>query len=67
MERGNLNFNITYLLEFMRAENGCEDILDSIGRLTEGMGTFEMPLSYRRFLRSLRLRASGASKLFRLI
>ena len=36
---------ITYLLEFMRAEKGFEEIFSSIGRLTEGMGTLEIPLS----------------------
>jgi hypothetical protein len=35
----------TYLLEFMRAEKGFEEIFSSIGRLTEGMGTLEIPLS----------------------
>jgi hypothetical protein len=29
----------------MRAENGCDDIFDSIGLLTEGIGTLEIPLS----------------------
>lgn len=36
---------ITYLLEFMRAEKGFEEIFSSMGLLTEGMGTLEMPLS----------------------
>jgi hypothetical protein len=35
----------TYLLEFMRALKGCDEIFSSMGRLTEGMGTLEMPLS----------------------
>jgi hypothetical protein len=35
----------TYLLEFMRALKGCDEIFSSIGRLTEGIGTLEMPLS----------------------
>lgn len=33
------------LEEFMRAENGWLEILSSMGRLTEGMGTLEIPLS----------------------
>ena len=40
----NLNLN-TYLEEFMRAEKGWLEILSSMGRLTEGMGTLEIPLS----------------------
>ncbi len=35
----------TYLLEFMRAENGFDEIFSSIGLLTEGMGMLLMPLS----------------------
>ena len=35
----------SYLLEFILAENGREDMLSSIGRLTDGMGMLEMPLS----------------------
>jgi hypothetical protein len=46
----------TYLLEFIRAEKGSEEIFSSIGRFTEGIGTLEMPLSYKRFLSSLRFR-----------
>jgi hypothetical protein len=42
--RCNLNLN-TYLEEFMRAEKGWLEILSSMGRLTEGMGTLEIPLS----------------------
>jgi hypothetical protein len=44
LKRRNLKF-LTYLEEFMRAENGCDEIFSSMGRLTEAMGTFEMPLS----------------------
>jgi len=44
LKRRNLKF-VTYLEEFMRAENGCDEIFSSMGRLTEAMGTFEMPLS----------------------
>lgn len=44
-ERRERDANVTYLLEFMRAEKGFDEIFSSIGRLTEGMGTFEMPLS----------------------
>ena len=42
--RRNLKF-VTYLEEFMRAEKGCDEIFSSMGRLTEAMGTLEMPLS----------------------
>ena len=43
--KGKMAVSITYLLEFMRALKGCDEIFSSIGRLTDGMGTFEMPLS----------------------
>jgi len=49
----------TYLLEFILAEKGFEEIFSSIGRLTEGIGIFEMPLSYRRLWRTLLLFGSG--------
>ena len=35
----------SYLDEFILAEKGLEEMFSSMGRLTEGMGTFEMPLS----------------------
>ena len=35
-----------YLLEFILAEKGLEVIVSSIGRLTDGIGTFDIPLSY---------------------
>jgi len=35
----------TYLLEFMRALKGCDEIFSSIGLFTDGIGTFEIPLS----------------------
>jgi hypothetical protein len=44
----------------MRAENGFEEIFSSIGRLTDGIGTFEMPLSYKRFFKSFFFLKSGA-------
>lgn len=44
LQNGEFKF-ITYLLEFMRAEKGFEEIFSSMGLLTEGMGTLEMPLS----------------------
>ena len=35
----------SYLDEFILAEKGFEEMFSSMGRLTVGMGTFEMPLS----------------------
>lgn len=37
--------SLSYLLEFILAENGLDEIFSSIGLLTEGMGILEMPLS----------------------
>ena len=37
--------NFTYLLEFILAENGFDEMFSSIGRFTDGIGTLEMPLS----------------------
>lgn len=56
----------TYLFEFILAEKGRAEMLSSIGRLTEGMGMFEIPLSYNRRLRSFFLDLSG-TKLLRSI
>jgi hypothetical protein len=39
------NGGLTYLFGFILAEYGLEEMFSSIGLLTEGMGTFEMPLS----------------------
>ena len=55
-----------YLLEFMRAEKGLADMFSSIGRLTEGIGMFEMPLSYNLRFNSFFLARSG-TKLLRSI
>lgn len=41
----NLNFRDTYLLEFILAENGFDEIFSSIGRFTDGMGMLLIPLS----------------------
>ena len=49
----------TYLLVFILAWYGLAEMFYSISRLTDGIGTLEMPLSYRRFLRALFLAASG--------
>ena len=46
---------MTYLLEFILAEKGFVEMFSSIGRFTEGIGLFEMPLSYRRALSALLL------------
>ena len=35
----------TYLLEFILAEKGFDEMFSSIGLFTDGIGTFEMPLS----------------------
>lgn len=35
----------TYLLEFMRAEKGFDEILSSMGLFTDGIGMLLMPLS----------------------
>ena len=53
------NLNSTYFDEFILAENGFEEMFSSIGRLTEGMGTLEMPLSYSLRLSSDPLLGSG--------
>lgn len=53
-----MEFKNTYLLEFILAEKGCDEIFSSMGRFTEGIGTFEMPLSYNLFFRSWRLDGS---------
>lgn len=37
--------NFTYLLEFILAEKGFEEMFSSMGRLTDGIGMLEMPLS----------------------
>jgi len=55
-----------YLLEFILAEKGRADILSSMGRLTDGIGTFEMPLSYNLRFNSFLL-ALSATKLFKSI
>jgi len=47
------------LLEFILAEKGLEDMLSSIGRLTEGIGMLEIPLSYSLFFKSFFLDLSG--------
>jgi hypothetical protein len=57
---------MSYLLEFILAEKGLEDMLSSIGRLTDGMGMFEMPLSYSLLFKSFFFDLSG-TKLFRSI
>ena len=57
---------MSYLLEFILAENGLEDMLSSIGRLTDGMGIFEMPLSYSLLFKSFFFDLSG-TKLLRSI
>ena len=59
-------FNRTYLLEFILAEKGLVEMFSSMGRFTDGMGLFEMPLSYRRAFNALFLDQSG-TKLFRSI
>ena len=43
---GKLNGKCTYLLEFILAEKGLDEIFSSIGRLTDGIGMLDMPLSY---------------------
>lgn len=43
----------TYLLEFIFAEKGLVEMFSSIGLFTEGIGLFEMPLSYKRAFRAL--------------
>ena len=50
---------MSYLLEFILAEKGLEDMLSSIGRLTDGMGMFEMPLSYSLLFKSFFFDLSG--------
>ena len=45
LDSARVSLNGAYLLEFMRALKGCELILSSMGRLTEGMGTLLMPES----------------------
>jgi hypothetical protein len=50
---------VTYLLEFMRAEKGLEEIFSSMGLLTDGMGMLLMPLSYSRLRSMLLLFGSG--------
>lgn len=57
---------MSYLLEFILAEKGLEDMLSSIGRLTDGMGMLEMPLSYSLLFKSFFFDLSG-TKLFRSI
>ncbi len=52
-------FNRTYLLEFILAEKGLVEMFSSMGRFTEGIGLFEMPLSYRRAFNALFLPQSG--------
>ena len=59
-------FKFSYLLEFILAEKGLADMFSSIGRLTDGIGMFEMPLSYRRLFKSFFFDLSG-TKLFRSI
>jgi hypothetical protein len=57
---------MSYLLEFILAEKGLEDMLSSIGRLTDGIGMLEMPLSYSLLFKSFFFDLSG-TKLFRSI
>jgi len=57
---------MSYLLEFILAEKGLEDMLSSIGRLTDGIGMFEMPLSYSLLFKSFFFDLSG-TKLLRSI
>ena len=57
---------MSYLLEFILAEKGREDMLSSIGRLTDGIGMLEMPLSYSLLFKSFFFDLSG-TKLFRSI
>ena len=51
---------------FIYAEKGLVEMFSSMGRFTDGMGLFEMPLSYRRALSALFLDQSGW-KLFKSI
>jgi len=51
--------DVTYLEEFIRAEKGLDEMLSSMGLLTEGMGMCEMPESYRRRCNSLAFLMSG--------
>jgi len=54
------------LFEFILAEKGLEEIFSSIGRLTEGMGMFDIPLSYSLLFKSIFFYLSG-TKLFKSI
>jgi hypothetical protein len=36
---------MTYFVEFILAEKGLEAIFSSIGRMTDGIGTFDIPES----------------------
>ena len=56
----------TYLLEFILAEKGLDEMFSSIGLLTEGIGMLEMPLSYSLRYKSILLFWSGM-KLFKSI
>jgi hypothetical protein len=58
--------SISYLFEFILAEKGLEEMFSSMGRFTEGIGMFEMPLSYSRFFNSFFFDLSG-TKLLRSI
>jgi hypothetical protein len=49
----------TYLLGFILAEYGLDEMFSSIGLLTEGIGMFEIPLSYSLFLRSFLFEGSA--------
>ena len=61
-----LIFKVSYLFEFILAEKGLADMFSSIGRLTDGIGMLEMPLSYSRLFKSFFLDLSG-TKLFKSI
>ena len=63
---GKLNGKCTYLLEFILAEKGLDEIFSSIGRLTDGIGMLDMPLSYSLRCKSELLFGSGL-KLFKSI
>ena len=56
----------SYLFEFILAEKGLADMFSSIGRLTDGIGMFEIPLSYNLRFNSFFLALSG-TKLLRSI
>ena len=49
----------TYLLEFILAEKGFDEIFSSIGLFTDGIGILDMPLSYSLRCRSELLFGSG--------